>query len=439
MGDKNLEFVSSLSSAIVEKHSRSSRIMLNTIFVVFMLLIVWASFAQIDEITRGDGKVVPSSKVKIVQNLEGGIVSEILVKNSQMVKKGTPLLKIENKQYESSYIQSGLKLDELKIRAKRLECEAKGCENYEIKDEQLLSENKKLIENETILFNSHMRYLQNQIDMVKEQIKQNDSMVQDFTKILSRLKNKQKLLKEEIGLITPLVKKGIESRIELIRLEKDNEGISSEIETKTLELVKAKSVKTELLQKIDDLKISFSNRAQQELNEVISEISQILNEKSKFKDQVTRTLVTSPVNGKVKRLLINTIGGVVKPGEDLVEIVPIEDELIVEARIKPKDIAFLYPDQKAIIKFTAYDFSIHGGLEAKLTGISADTIEDEKGNSFYLVELKTTNKFFDDEQNSMKIIPGMTVTVDILTGKKTIMEYILKPIFKAKDNALSER
>jgi len=438
MKDDNLEFMSSLSSGILEKNSKKSKVILNTIIVAFFTLIVWANFAYIDEVVKGYGKVIPSSKIQIVQNLEGGIISEILVSAGDIVKKGTPLLKIQNKQFESSFIQSGLKLDELKIRAKRLKAESANLESFEIKDIRLEKDNKNLIINEKILFNSHKKYLQNQINMVKEQMKQNNSETLEYKKALKRLKNKKKLVTKELKLIKPLVRKGIESQIELIRLQKEYENISSELETKAIAITKSKSMKKGFFQKIDDLKIGFANRAQKDLNEIIAQISQILNQKSKFKDQVTRTLVLSPVNGKVKRLLKNTLGGVVKPGEDLIEIVPLDDALIIECKIKPKDIAFLHYGQKATIKFTAYDFSIYGGLKAELIGISADTIEDKKGNSFYLVELKTTNKFLKDPAK-MQIISGMVVSVDIISGKKTIMDYILKPILKAKSNALQER
>lgn len=438
MRDDNLEFVSSISSAILEKNTKKSKIMLNTIFIFFFIIIIWANFAFVDEVVKGSGKIIPSSKIQIVQNLEGGILSEILVSTGDIVKQGTPLLKIENKQFESSYVQSGLKLDELKIKAKRLESESKTLKKFEIKDKKLANDNKELIRNEKILFDSHIKYLQNQVNMVKEQIAQKSSEIAEYKNSLRHLKNKKKLVMQELKLIKPLVKKGIESKIELIRLQKEKENIYSEVETKIISIKKSKSMKKELYQKVDDLKIGFSNRAQKELNEVIAKISQIINEKSKFKDKVTRTLVLSPVNGKVKRLLKNTLGGVVKPAEELIEIVPLDDALVVEAKIKPKDIAFLHHGQKAIIKFTAYDFSIHGGVEAKLTKISADTIKDEKGNSFYLVELKTTGKFNNDS-NKMKIISGMTVSVDIISGKKTIMDYILKPILKAKNNALQER
>jgi adhesin transport system membrane fusion protein len=438
MKDENLEYMSSLSGAILQKNSKKSKIMLNTIVIAFLTLIIWANFAYVDEVVKGNGKVIPSSKIQIVQNLEGGIISEILVSTGDIVKKGTPLLKIQNKQFESSFIQSGLKLDELKIKAKRLEAESKNLENFIIKDKILLKNNTKLIQNENILFNSHKRYLQNQINMIKEQIKQNNSETLEYKKALKRLKNKQKLVSKELKLIKPLVKKGLESQIELIRLQKEYENITSELETKAIAITKSKSIKQEFSQKIKDLKISFTNRAQKELNEIIAQIQQILNQKSKFKDQVTRTLVVSPVNGKVKRVLKNTLGGVVKPAEDLIEIVPLDDALIIECKIKPKDIAFLHYGQKATIKFTAYDFSIYGGLEAELIGISADTIEDKKGNSFYLVELKTTSKFLKNPAK-MQIISGMVVNVNIISGKKTIMDYILKPILKTKNNALQER
>jgi len=281
-----------------------------------------------------------------------------------------------------------------------------------------------------------MKFLANQVDMIKEQIKQNESKTTEYVKTTALLKTKKKLLLEEINLVEPLVKKGIESQLTLIRLQKENVNISMDQERIVLAKENSESQRIELLQKIEDLKISFKNRAQKQLNELIARISQITNEQSKFEDQVSRTLVISPVNGQVKRVLVNTIGGVIKPGESLVEIVPLEDELIIESKIKPEDIAFLYPGQKAIIKFTAYDFSVHGGLEAQLTGISADTIEDKRGNSYYLVELKTTNKFHDNQNNAMKILPGMTIAVDILTGKKTIMEYILKPLLDVKNTAL---
>lgn len=436
MSKNNLEFMSSLSSAIIQRNSRSSRVILNVIILSVLSLIVWASFGSIDEIVKGYGKVVPSSKVQIIQNLEGGIVSEILVKSADIVKQGTPLLKIVNKQFESSFVSSGLKLDELRIRAKRLEIEAQFGGEFVIEDQRLVEQNEELIKNETILFNSHMKFLANQVDMIKEQIKQNESKTSEYVKTTALLKTKKKLLLEEINLVEPLVKKGIESQLTLIRLQKENVNISMDQERIVLAKENSESQRIELLQKIEDLKISFKNRAQKQLNELIARISQITNEQSKFEDQVSRTLVTSPVNGKVKRVLVNTIGGVIKPGESLVEIVPLEDELIIESKIKPEDIAFLYPGQKAIIKFTAYDFSVHGGLEAQLTGISADTIEDKRGNSYYLVELKTTNKFHDNQNNAMKILPGMTIAVDILTGKKTIMEYILKPLLDVKNTAL---
>ncbi|MCJ8344313.1 HlyD family type I secretion periplasmic adaptor subunit, partial [bacterium] len=178
---------------------------------------------------------------------------------------------------------------------------------------------------------------------------------------------------------------------------------------------------------------------QKELSESLSELNRLQGRQENLKDRVTRTEITSPVTGRIKQLFIHTIGGVIKPGEDILEIVPTDDALLIEAQIKPSDVAFLYAGQEALVKVSAYDFSIYGGLKGRVTSISADTIEDRRGQPFYLVQVKTDKNYLGSNQNQKKLIAGMVVSLDIMTGKKRVIDYLLKPILKAKQNALTER
>jgi adhesin transport system membrane fusion protein len=208
----------------------------------------------------------------------------------------------------------------------------------------------------------------------------------------------------------------------------------------SLAIPRAQSAITEAERKIDETRGKFRSDALTQLNEARTELSKSQATGKALEDRVNRTLVTSPVRGIVKSLLVNTIGGVIQPGSDLVEVVPLDDTLLVEAKIRPQDIAFLHPGQEAIVKFTAYDYTIYGGLKAKLEQIGADTVTEEDGKTtFYLIKLRTDKSHLGTEEKPLLIIPGMVASVDIITGKKSILSYLLKPILRAKAEALRER
>ena len=433
----DLEYMSSLSEAVLSQNARKTKWLLNIVFLAVIWLIVWACFAKIDEITRGQGRIIPSSKNQMVQNLEGGIVSEILVKIGDVVNYGTPLLKIENKGFESSFAENQIRLMELEAKRVRLFAQANNQKFRPRKD--LIEAIPLLITNEKSLFNSHAKHLKNQLEIIKEQIFQKRAELKEARGKIKNLKNSLNLINKEIQITKPLVARGIESKKNFLKLQREQNGVLSEIDNIKLSTPIIKSGINEFNKKIKDVELAFRNKAKREYNEIRAEIERIKSKKNTVADQVQRTLVTSPVKGKIKQIFVNTIGGVIKPAMNLIEIVPMEEKLVIEAKIKPSDIAFLYPKQKAVVKFTAYDFSIYGGLDGKVTNISVDTIKDEKDNSFYLVRIETDKNFLGNEKKKLAIIPGMTVSVDILTGKKTIMDYILKPILKAKRNALTER
>jgi len=440
---QDLEYMSSLSSAVLQKSTKSYQILLWVIFGTASWLLAWAYFADIDEITRGEAKVIPSGHIQVIQNLEGGIVSDILVQEGDTVKKGEILLRIDNQKSVSSYEESQSKYNELHAKSIRLQAEALD-KPFTI-EKDIEKELGRFIIDERSLYKSHKQELMSEVGVLKEQLSQRDSELKEATSKLKRLKGSYKLMREELKITEPLVRKGLESKVDFLKLKRDVNDLLEKVEAASISLPRMESSVSEIRSKIEQTRLIFKNEAKRELNEVLSEMDRIGQTQSALADQVSRTAVESSVDGVVKQIFVNTVGGVIKPGMDLLEIVPNQDTLIIEAKIKPSDIAFLYPGQKAMVKITAYDFGIYGGLDGEVSRISADTITDRKENSYYLVRIKTdrsylggANSDIEDSEKKM-IIPGMTATVDILTGKKSVLDYLLKPILKAQQNALTER
>ena len=397
----------------------------------------WASVAEIDEVTRGQGKVVPSSKVQIIQNLEGGILADVLVSEGQMVEKGDVLLKIDDTRFSSSFRESKLTYWELLARTARLSAESEG-KPLELPEELMINQ-PELAAEERGLYQSRQLQLQSTIDVLKRQAEQRRQELVEKQARQQQLSRSFELSNQELQMSEPLLAAGVMSEVEILRLKRTVNDLRGEMESNRLAIPRIRSSIDEVQQKINEAVTRFESEAARELSEVRAEMERTEESVSALKDRVTRTNVRSPMKGTIKRLMINTIGGVIQPGMDLVEIVPLEDNLLIEAQIRPADIAFLRPGQEAIIKFTAYDFSIYGGLNAKLVRISADTITNEEDESFYLIYLRTEQNFIKSSMGELGIIPGMTVTVDILTGEKTVLDYLLKPILKAKNEALRER
>jgi adhesin transport system membrane fusion protein len=235
------------------------------------------------------------------------------------------------------------------------------------------------------------------------------------------------------------VEQGIYPRVDYLALERDISMLQGDVDNLRLSIPRIRQSAEEASRRIAQRRAEFQAQALDELNSRRVELQSLREIMAAGEDQVTRTAIRSPVKGTVKQINLNTIGGVVKPGESILEIVPLDDTLLIEARIRPADIAFLHPGQKAMIKITAYDFSIFGGLEGFVEAISADTIEDDKGESFYKVKLRTRESVMHYRGEDLPIIPGMTASIDILTGKKSILNYLLKPILRMKQNALRER
>lgn len=434
---QDLEFMSSLSEAILQKAPSSSRTILWVIAASIFWIILWASIAEIDELTRGVGKVIPSQQLQVIQNLEGGIISEILVKEGVQVKKGQVLLKIDDKNFVSSYGESRLRYVELKAKSMRLEAESSGQPFFVAAD--MSEEMQKQIVYEKSLYDSNQEQLSKTFQILNEQIKQKESELTELESKVSQLQSSYNLVRREVEIMEPLVKKGLVSEMEFLQLKRQTNNIQGELQTTRLSIPRVQSVILEVKSKRLEAELNFKNRAKKELNEAVAEMSRLQEAKTSLEDRVQRTLVRAPVDGTIKQLLVNTVSGVVRPGMDILEIVPTEDTLLVEAKIKPSDVAFLRLGLDAMVKFTAYDFSIYGGLTGKVVFISADTITNDKGESYYIVHIKTDKNHLGTMEKPLALMVGMTTTVDIMTGKKTVLDYLLKPILKAKQNALRER
>ncbi len=435
--ESDIEFMSSLSQAALEKPTAKSQWIVWVILVVVLWLIGWANYAELDKIVRGEGKVVPSTQIQVIQNLEGGIIEEMLISAGDKVKKGQILLKLDNTQFSSSFDESEIKEAQLMARAQRLTAEAFQ-KPFQADQASADPRIQSLYDREYRLYEGRHRQHKTNDDILSQQIEQKKLELDEAYSQSKQLARSRNLLNQEISLMKPLVKEGIASKVDLLKLQREENDAYSKLKTVQNSIPKIKSIIIEFRSKRIEAKELFMNEAHEELNGVLAEISQIAKSKVALADRVKRTEILSPVNGTIKQILVNTIGGVVQPGSDIVEIVPEDDALVLEAKIPPADIGFIYEGLKAKIKFTAYDFAIYGGLDGTVTRISADTITDEEGNSFYIARIKTDQNHLGTENKPLYLLPGMTASVDIIVGKHTVLDYLLKPIIKAKDLALRE-
>lgn len=404
-------------------------------FVLFALL--WADLAIVDEVTRGEGKAIPSSRLQRIQNLEGGIVAELFAREGQIVDVGDPLLRLDDTRFASNVGETEADRLALTARVERLSAEVDDRELALPEEVRRVAPG--LAASEQQLFESRRQQLRDEVGALEEQLVQRRQEVRELGSKEQQFRSSLGLLRKEIEMSEPLVASGAISAVEVLRLKRAEVESRGQLDATTLAIPRAQAAIKEIESKIGEARGRFRSDALTQLNEARTELSKLRSTGKALEDRVRRTLVTSPVRGVVKQVLVSTIGGVIQPGSDLVEIVPLDDTLLIEARIRPQDIAFLHPGQEAMVKFTAYDFTIYGGLKAKLEHISADSITDEEGNSFFLIHLRTEKSHLGSDEKPLLIIPGMVASVDIITGHKSVLSYLLKPIIRARAEALRER
>ncbi|MDD3009508.1 MAG: HlyD family type I secretion periplasmic adaptor subunit [Arcobacter sp.] len=444
--EEDLEFIYSSYANSNEHPSNVSRIIFMLISGIFIIFLLWASLAEIDELARGNGKVIPTDKIQTVQSLDGGIISEIFVKEGDIVKFDDPLMKIDTTRFQATLEESRQEYLSLLALKARLEIESTidiEKDLPELKfDEKILSDSSRYDINEKMLLENRFRELKSSVNVLKNQENQKIQELKEIESTIKKLTDSLGFIEEQRKTIRKLVERGIKSNYDLLDIEKEYNQTKGDLQTAKLSISRSNFAILEAGNRIQEKLNTFRSEASTELQKTVSQINRFEAKLVGDRDKVAKTTITSPVDGIIKQLNFNTIGGVVQSGMDLIEIVPLSDALVVEAKIDPKDIAFINPSQKAIIKITAYDFSIYGGLDGKIVEISADTIvdkESKEGKSYYRVLVKTDKNYLERKSKKLPIIPGMVATVDIVTGKKTILDFILKPILKVKQDSLHER
>ncbi|MGY3260761.1 hemolysin secretion protein D [Pseudomonas chlororaphis] len=427
-----------VNKALIEDAPRVIRLTIWGIIGFFLFLLLWANFAVIDEVTKGEGKAIPSSKVQKIQNLEGGIVSELFVKEGQIVEAGAPLIRLDDTRFKSNVGETEADRLSMLLRVERLSAEI---DNRELNfPADAIAAVPGQAASEKSLYESRRQQLHDEVGGLQEQLIQKQQELREFTSKQAQYRQQLGLQRQEIAMSEPLVAQGAVSPVEVLRLKRAEVETRGQLDATTLAIPRAESAIKEVQRKIDETRGKFRSEALTQLNEARTELNKASATGKALEDRVSRTLVTSPVRGIVKQLMVNTIGGVIQPGSDMVEIVPLDDTLLVEAKIRPQDIAFLHPGQEAVVKFTAYDYTIYGGLKAKLEQIGADTITDEdKKTTYYVIKLRTDRSHLGTDEKPLLIIPGMVASVDIITGKKSVLSYLLKPIIRARAEALHER
>ncbi len=403
----------------------------------FMIFFIWASFAQLDETTRGEGKIIPSKEIQKLSSLEGGIIDQIMVKEGDEVKAGQIVVRLRDVAAGSELGSNETRYYGLMAAVTRLQAEVDG-KVPEFSDE-IMKNSPQSVTEEMNAYRANRDKVNGQTIIFQQQKSQRQQELSELQIKSGDLSGQVGLAKERKGIVEPLVARGSAPKMELLELDQQIKERQTELNSVGAAMPRARAAIAEAEARIKDVEASAKALAQTELAAKMNEMNALKQGLASLTDKKSRTEIKSPVNGYIKDLKVYTVGGVVQPGQDFIEIVPKDDQLLVEARIKPKDIAFLSPNQPAMVKISAYDFSIYGGLKGNIVNISPDAVTDEKGDSFYLVRVLTTENSLKRKGEVLPIIPGMVATVDILTGQKTVMEYLLKPFVKTIKSSMNER
>ena len=452
----DLEMVDDVYGAMMTDAPTSHRLIIWSLAAMALCFGVWAYFSELDQVTTGMGKVIPSSQIQVIQSLDGGIMQNMYVKEGMVVTKGQPLVRIDDTRFRSDFDQQAQEVYSLQANVIRLSAELASITITSMATDwrqqvkitpkplqfsgHLIKEEPELIQRQSDEYAGRLDSLTNQLEILARQIQQKQQESKELASKIGTLSRSFQLVSRELELTRPLADKGIVPEVELLKVERVVNDIQGELSSLRLLRPKLKASQDEAILKRREAVLNFAAETRTQLNELQTKLSRMNEAQVGAQDKVNKAEITSPVNGTIKTIHINTLGGVVQPGVDIIEIVPSEDQLLIETKIVPKDIAFLHPGLPAVVKVTAYDFTRYGGLNGVVEHISADTTQDEEGNSFYLVRVRTKlSSLTKDDGTEMPIIPGMLTSVDVITGQRSVLEYILNPILRAKDTALRER
>ena len=433
----DLSYMDQLEAASQIKPAPGTGVMLAVILALVVAFIIWAHQTSVEQRTRGMGQVVPTLETQIVQSLEGGILSDLMVREGDRVREGQVVARINNVAFASD--QGGLeaRLQALELRKARLSAEAEG--KAFKPDPELAAKNSNLADNELALFRSRQAEYRNSLSILNDRIRQVQAALAETRAEITGYSNSRKLIEQELQITQGLVAKRAVPKLEEIRLERELTSLDGSINSAKQRLNRQNAELSASRRELTDQQASYRSEALSELSSVEIEISAYSQSLKTASDRVARTELKAPVDGVVKTVLIKTLGGIVEPAAHLIEVVPVDDALKITAKIAPADIAFLEVGQDVNVKITAYDPQRFGSLKGQLSRISADTVTDQEGNMFFEVDAVTEKTYLGNDNNPLPIIPGMVAELEVITGERTILEYLLKPLLRARDRALTER
>ena len=432
--EENPTWSQQIEIAMLEQSPLRARKLLYWVTGILIILITWANFTEVDEVTRGEGRVIPSGQVQVVQSLDGGIVAKILVAEGQTVTQGDPLILIDETRAVSSLRENRAQYLALLGKESRLKALTSGTAFDPPKE--LMAEFPEIYSQELALYNASREELASQIDIARQQLRQKERELQEVRASYAQADRGYQLTMKELEVTKPLLASGAVSDVDILRLERDASRLLGDREQAGAQIGRVQSSIAEAQRKIAEVEQTQLSKMRTELNETTGKLNALMATSEGLSDKVNQATLRAPVNGKISRMYVNTVGGVIQPGQEVIEVVPSDDALVLETKIQPKDIAFVTHAQKATVKLTAYDYTIYGTLDARVESISADSIIDDKGNAFYIVKVRTLESRLGE---GLPIIPGMVAQVDIITGKKSVLSYLLKPVLKAKSYAFTER
>jgi len=424
--------------ALLGSHPMPSWRMFAWPVMIFLIAgMAWTYFAKLDEVATTDGEVVPQGKVKMVQHLEGGIIETIFVTEGDLVKAGSTLLQLDLASSGTNLEELQIRLDsEILVRA-RLNAEANGTELSF--PQEVAAKRPALASAQMQAFTARKRELTSTLNILREQVKQKELETQELDARSKAVKRNFKLAGERLKMSKSLLAEGLTAKMEHLELVAEVESLDGELRSLVPSIPKARAAVDEATQRLREGEGRFRREAQDQLGDIEQNIARINELMTQAQEQGSRAEIKSPIDGIVKNMRYNTIGGVVRPGEPILEIVPTSDKLVIEAKLNPTERGFIRPGQKAVVKISTYDFARYGGLDGEVIRVAPDTSLNEDGSPYFRVVVRTDKNYLGVNETDLPITPGMQATVDIHTGKKSVMDYLVQPILKLRHEAFRER
>jgi len=425
--------------ALMDSHPLPSwRIFAWPVMVFMVAAVTWAFFSELDEVAVADGEVVPLGKVKVIQHLEGGIIEQLFVAEGDTIKTGDPLVQLDLASTGANLEELQVRLDSQQLVRSRLVAESEGLETLDF-PEDAASRRPVLVDAQRQAFTARKRELNSTMRVLDEQVKQKEAETKEIEARRKAVGRNFKLAKERLQMSKSLLAEGLTAKMEHLELEAEVEELEGEMKSLDPQLPKKRAAVEEVRQRLEEEKDRFSRQAQEELGEVEQDIARLREQLDQAAEKGSRAEIKSPIDGVVKNLRYNTIGGVVRPGEPILEIVPTGGKLVIESKIDPTERGFITVGLPAVVKISSYDFARYGGLDGEVVRVSADASTEEDGTPYFLVVVQTEKNFLGSQAGQLPITPGMQATVDIHTGKKSVIDYLVKPVLKLRDEAFRER